>query len=376
MLTFEANDLAAKIKALRSCAEPRAHIDILKFALLEAGNGEMRLATCNLDRRADAGIPCSGDMPAICVPLWFLDRLAAEKGARVGLKRQAGGIAAFVGRARFDAPTLPASDFPDWSRALPRRVEVDGETLADLFDFVAPAMSSETSRLYFCGALWQPNEESVYVVATDGHRLHWRTTPLQGASGEAVIIPRDVVPLFAGLARDADACVFEWGESGVALTVGGLCVRSKVVDAVYPDWKRVLPLKADNGAQIEIDAAIASLGRVSAAVKASGDRGPAIHLVPHGIGFAVGVGGVAQDVFAGEVAQGLRPFVANADYLLSGLHSLKGAGGRSVTLDMADPGKPAGLEADGVGGGVVLMPMSPLGLPDLVLESVQEREAA
>lgn len=376
MLTFEANDLALRLKALRACADPRAHIDVLKFVLVSAGSAEMRLATCNLDRRADAAIPCSGDLQPVCAPLWFLERLGAEKGARVGIERKGGGLVAFVGRARFDAPTLPAADFPGWTRTLAHRVELDGDTLADALDFVAPAMGSEAARTYLNGALWQPGEGGVHVVGCDGHRAHWVWTAVAGIEGEAVIIPREVVGLFSGLARGADACLLEWGRAGVALTIGGICIRSKAVEGDYPDWRRVVPARSGNAAEIDMGSALASIERVSAAVKASGDRGSAVHLVPHGVGLAVGVGGVAQDVFASELSGGLRPFTLSADYLLSALRAFRASGATSVTLDMADPGKPVGLRARGIEGGVSLMPMTPLGLPMIELEGVEEREAA
>lgn len=154
------------------------------------------------------------------------------------------------GRSRFTLSTLPASEFPAielGENDLSFRCE-QGE-IKRLIDRTSFAMAQQDVRYYLNGMLWELHEDSLRVVATDGHRLAMCTRPVNIALAGDVkqaILPRKGVIELARLLSEPD--------KSVEVIVGGNHIRaitesfvftSKLVDGKFPDYERVLPRNGD-----------------------------------------------------------------------------------------------------------------------------------
>lgn len=121
-------------------------------------------------------------------------------------------------------------------------LDFDSGYLYENLEFVSRAMSTEATRFYLNGVYFTGD----LIVATDGHRLH-------SANIGAVELPNKIVP--SGAIKTLLAVMKElkihkksanitvtFFERGVIFALPGLVeIRSKLIDATYPDFKRVIP---------------------------------------------------------------------------------------------------------------------------------------
>ena len=173
-----------------------------------------------------------------------------------------------AGKSRFALQTLGAEEFPtvavnesfSASFALPQR------QLKHLFQMVHFAMAQQDIRYYLNGLLLVTEGDVVRVIATDGHRLAYCHTTLEGAqlARNEVIIPRKTVLELQRLLADNDEPVqIDVAANQVRLRFGEVEMLSKLVEGKFPDYQRVIPTGYRRRALISREALAASLGRAS-----------------------------------------------------------------------------------------------------------------
>lgn len=130
---------------------------------------------------------------------------------------------------------------------------------------VAFAMSKEETRYYLCGIYFDDNQ----IVGLDGHRM----AVLEGNFSGKFILSSKAVNLM--LALDSEFTIAKHGESRVKITGNGLTIYSKLIDGIFPDYKRVIP--ADFAQYGKFDAA-ATKTACEKAIKLSREKVAAVHL--------------------------------------------------------------------------------------------------
>lgn len=257
---------------------------ILSHVLLRAGDDGVELLTTDLEigllARAKAVVndaaPCT--LPA----RKLLDIVKAlPGGTEVVLEADQDKGHLKAGRSRFDLMALPAEGFPE-QEALEgsEEVEVPAGGLADLLDRTAFAMAVEDVRYYLNGLLLEFRPGEVRAVATDGHRLAVARMALDSASTDTrqVLIPRKGVQELTRLAASGEGMAkLELADNQVRATfaLGGAAAgegpdsggvvrfSSKLIDARYPDYERVIPANLDKTLQVARRDFLEALQRVS-----------------------------------------------------------------------------------------------------------------
>lgn len=149
------------------------------------------------------------------------------------------------GRSRFALSTLPAAEYP----ALEQQAEgltfiLPQGQLKQLIDQTSFAMAQQDVRYYLNGMLFELKNNTLRLVATDGHRLAMSTyaDKLPISELRQVIVPRKGVIELARL--------LQGNEEPVTITISANHIRavttdftftSKLVDGKFPDYERVLP---------------------------------------------------------------------------------------------------------------------------------------
>jgi len=210
-------DRAALLKALghvQSVVERRNTIPILSNVLITAEGNEARFSATDLDieiiEAAEARVAQPGSTTAPAHTLYDIARKLPE-GSEVSLETDAedAKLTLIAGRAKFDLPCLPASDFPVLSADdLTHTFQLGPSELSRLIDKTRFAISTEETRYYLNGihlhAMGGP-DGVLRAVATDGHRLALVESELpDGADGmPGIIIPRKTVTEVRRLLDDA-----------------------------------------------------------------------------------------------------------------------------------------------------------------------------
>ena len=154
------------------------------------------------------------------------------------------------GRSRFTLSTLPASEFPvvesspgDLGFDIP---QADAKRLIEKTSF---AMGQQDVRYYLNGMLWELHDEQIRVVATDGHRLAMCSRPLEidvGGKVRQAILPRKGVTEFSKLLSQPEEIVqVTLGTNHMRAETKDFVFTSKLIDAQYPDYQRVIPSGGD-----------------------------------------------------------------------------------------------------------------------------------
>ena len=252
--------LSASVKALRAT---------LAAASKVAGQSPVPILGCVMFRRAtvsavspDLSLCLSVDV-ADCAASGFavlelrsLKRCLAKRkpGDRVDISAYGDRAVVNVAGHRFTLPCFGLDEWPDpASPRNPSLTEIPAGELAGALADVTAAISTEETRYYLNGALFTRSPAGMLtLVATDGHRLHKRETAVAFGEEHEAIMPRAAVHALNHVLKGAgDEAVTiasgrdVWGFAGLGWTV-----IATPIDAVYPDWQRVIP-RAENAVMAE-----------------------------------------------------------------------------------------------------------------------------
>ena len=149
------------------------------------------------------------------------------------------------GKSRFTLATLPAQEYPV--------IDVTDETtdfklshkkLTKLLINTQFAMAQQDVRYFLNGLMLEISPDKIKAVATDGHRLAYDETGIQGSVGESrqIIVPRkgvtELIRLLQTSQSDADVRI---SKNHIHVTSGNHSFTSKLIDGKFPDYQRVIP---------------------------------------------------------------------------------------------------------------------------------------
>jgi DNA polymerase-3 subunit beta len=268
-VTADARQLASAVStALRAC-ERNSKIPMLTHLRLGAADGSLNVVGTDLNIAVEVSVPADihGEGIAV-VPGQPLAALIQSMPGAVWIALEDGGATIKCGRSRFRLPTLEASDFPvplalDGDAITWELTAADVATLAK----VSLAAASEDNRYYLNGTNLHALDGKLAMVATDGHTLIIDRTeiPYPDApwASNGIIVPRDAISeiirigIKAGVTLRSDSKKIEAMAGPTRLT-------SRLIDASYPAYRRLLPEPASDGITVEIAAFAQALERLAA----------------------------------------------------------------------------------------------------------------
>ncbi|MCD6487138.1 MAG: DNA polymerase III subunit beta [Syntrophobacterales bacterium] len=159
------------------------------------------------------------------------------------------------GKVIYKIPGISADDFPEvLDIENIKTLKIKCSVLKNIIDKTFFAISNDEMRPNLNGIFFKVTDGRINVVATDGHRLSLVNVPLESDLGDTVdgiIIPRKGVSEIRKLIEDGDSvdmCVIE----GVCvIRKNNTILRISLIDAEYPDYKRVIP--ENGGVEIQLD---------------------------------------------------------------------------------------------------------------------------
>ncbi len=172
------------------------------------------------------------------------------------------------GRSRFLLTTLPAEDFPKIEAAsFTNQFTISQAKLKKLISKVYFAMGQQDVRHYLNGALFDIQQGRMKCVATDGHRLAFSTINdiEMGAAATKVILPRkSVLELLRLLDANSETEVtVAIGDHHFQVTSPEFVFTSKLINAQYPDYDKLIPRAIENTALASREALKQALTRAS-----------------------------------------------------------------------------------------------------------------
>jgi DNA polymerase-3 subunit beta len=293
-----AGTLAAALRDVKDAVAGKDTVPILGHVLIDVGDGTISLTATDLDMWATRQL-ASDDRDGPASKEWI------ESVRPFTLALPAKALGAIIGgfdgdamvtitapggeesratisaeRSRFRLACLPVADFPDVPHFdVAHAFELPASRLADSFETVRHAVSTEETRYYLNGIYVHPEGLSLRMAATDGHKLSRliQDVPDGAASLTPLIVARRVVALVTGLAagaakaREGATVLVEVSSCGLksrwampAADEGEVTVFAKSVDGTFPDYDRVIPSDVDRRVTIAREPLAEAIKRVMA----------------------------------------------------------------------------------------------------------------
>jgi DNA polymerase-3 subunit beta len=268
----KAGEFASAAAAARRVIESKTTIPILANLLIEAQHDVIKVAGADLDVTLTVDTPATITEPgSITVPAARLADLVAgmDKAATVKVELGERGLAIRSGRSRYLLGTLPVADFPTPLTAGSRAVELelDAAGVQDLFVAPSIAVSTKETRYYLNGIYLHGAEGKLGAAATDGHRLILVKTELRASGVPGIIVPRKTVAELAKLGKDG--LKLRISPKIIEAVTDTRRLASKLIDATFPDYGRIIPTRSDNTAEIDRADLIEALNRLRAVTDGS-----------------------------------------------------------------------------------------------------------
>jgi len=159
------------------------------------------------------------------------------------------------GRSRFRVAALKANEYPGlMEEENGATITVDADLLRDMISATSFAMSTDETRKYLTGTLFEIDDQHMLrLVTTDGHRLALSEVHLeQVADTTSCIVPRKAVIELSKLCDDCDEKIeLSLGECQIRVKAGSDLLVSKLIDARFPVYQDVIPVDNPNRVIVE-----------------------------------------------------------------------------------------------------------------------------
>lgn len=362
-------DLLKELQLFQGIVERKNTIPILANVLMEASGDEVRLLATDLEvglrSRCPAAVARKGALTLPAKKLYEIVRALPDTDVRI--EEDKGGVK--VAADRFDSrmQTLPCEDFP----TLP---ESSGSYTASLSqaavrEMVAKtqfAITGEDTRYFLNGALFVLRDDSMSLVATDGHRLALVSVPREATKekeagdGEVrVILPRKTLLELGRLLGEGDEDIkYERGENHLFFDIGGRVLISRVIDGQFPAYERVIPKNNDKRLEFERDRLTNAVRRV-ALLSNERSRAVKFHIQKGKVEIASSSPefGEAKEILTVDYEGAPTQICFNAQYAIDFLNAVETD---NITLEFKDEVSQAVLRpvgAEGYDYTYVIMPM-------------------
>lgn len=270
--------IASRFAAVNAAVGKMAVRDVLSpfsRVLLGVTGGNLSLTGSSDDMQLACRMECeSEETGAVSLPG---ARLAAFAGAMPG------GVIEFEtasperavlsgGGVKFRLSASDASDFPAMKGPADgaANVRLPAVKLREMLRKVKFAVSAEISRKYLCGVNMKLKECLLEFTATDGRRLAHVVVDADadgGACFDVTIPTKAVGVLWDMLGKEHESNVeFSADSASARFTGESWMLTVKVIDGVYPSWKRVVPGNPDHHATIGRVAFVEALERAALAM--------------------------------------------------------------------------------------------------------------
>lgn len=272
-LEIEKKDLMSLIGKTQNVVEKRNTMPVLVNILLDTEKDLLKVFATDLEVSLTDSIKCKTITPGkVAVGAKSLFEIAKELSeAPIQLtKKDNNWLEIKQGKYTSKIVGISADEypiFPTYSGASFLKIESD--VLKDMIDKTIFSVSNDETRYHLNGVYFEQKGNDAYtMVATDGHRLSLISkkfpTQKEKAQAQGVIIPRK------GLNEIKKLLESIGGEFNIAIDGSQLIVRSgsttlmiRLIEGKYPNYQQFIPQKLTQKIQINREAFLTSIKRVS-----------------------------------------------------------------------------------------------------------------
>jgi DNA polymerase III subunit beta len=229
----------------------RTTIPMLGHILVRAERGVLSLAATNLDMDARATVASDvAEDGVYAVPGERLAAIVAALGtdARISMESSDAGITLKSGRSKFNLTTLPAEDFSNWAidGEWPTKLKIDAKELLRLFATAAPFAGTDPNHFHLMTVNFEGDGTDFNATSASGPKLG--NVSMKGPDKFACLLPIAAVGEIKSLLDKlgGEVAISISSQKAAFTFASGFVFTCRMIDATFPDWRRILSKVAGN----------------------------------------------------------------------------------------------------------------------------------
>ena len=236
----------AVYKVARFAEKKNATLPALSSVLIIAGNGGIKMRATNLETGIDLKLEgkCISD-GVVAIPATVLQQVAGSltQEGNITLEHTGDIVSLTSGTGKSLIKTVPYDDFPSipFPENPKNRIVLHGVLLKNLFTAIASCASSSTVRPELSSIYLSIEGGVLTAVATDSFRLAEKKVPLtnKGTQGKFLIPAKNAIDIAQAIPDDEIIMSFDEHQCAFVATQGMFV--SRLTNAVYPDYRQIIP---------------------------------------------------------------------------------------------------------------------------------------
>lgn len=329
-LSISKDEIQEKLANIQNIVEKKNTMPILSHFLLILGKQQSYIMATDLQVAIKEPITATVHGEGnLCIPAKKLFEIVREADGDINIESEDGQwIKVISGKSRFRLACLPAAEFPAWpGMESDEGIVFKTATLLEMIEKALYSAGENDTRQALNGLLFHilPGKKEMTVVGTDGHRLAVITKGLEteATEGKKVILPRKAAAELRRFIGNSENVSVVFGKNHALFNVGDIHFLARLIEGSYPDYEQVIPASNDKIINIDRNAFLKALKRVSVMSK---ERSNAVRMDIGEGSLAMSSSnpdiGEARDEF--EVEYNGEPLAAgfNARYLIDSLNAM------------------------------------------------------
>jgi len=268
-VSISRNSLQSALQNLAKATPTRSTLPILSSVLFTARKEKLEMRTTDLEitlvTTAQGSVESEGGVAIPHRTLMDITNALPETDVTIESNDEHR-VVIQTSFGNYDISGAPPEDFPTMPEVDNKKeIGIASSVLKRLVEKTSFALSSDDLKPALMGALFEVLENSISVVATDGHRLSVCSRSdfsSRGYEGR-VIVPKKFLNLLLPYLDGQGETVLWVGDNHLTISFSGITAFSRVIDERYPDYKTVLPKDNSKVLTADREEMLASVRRVS-----------------------------------------------------------------------------------------------------------------
>lgn len=265
---------AQELRLLNKVAPAKAPLPILKHILIETQDEKIKMSATDLEIGLVTTCPARITVPgSLALPAETLLAMVNNfEDGEVMLSAEEKFTHIRCGAFTSRIQSLPASDFPKLPELKGTAADLPTREFSQLIARTRYAVAEEAAQLLIRGALLTLEGEVGAMVGLDGRRLSLATIARTGPNLRTTIPSKTLDVLVAQPDLSHPTTTITVGERHLFFTLGSRLLLSRMIDAEFPKFERIIPQNSNKKAIVSRPMLASALRRVGLV---AGDTGAA-----------------------------------------------------------------------------------------------------
>jgi DNA polymerase-3 subunit beta len=280
-LSVTKDEMQQKLANIQNIVEKKNTMPILSHFFLSAGKKESYIIATDIETALKEPIEANIEKEGkLCIPARKLFEIVRELDGELSFETvDEQWLKVKSGASEFRLAALPSGDFPAWpAMGDVEEITVDANVLLEMIEKSIYSAGESDTRYTLNGLLFhiKPEEKTLTVVGTDGHRLALILKQMDDASlssaikeEKKIIVPRKAVSELRRFltvpeeGKETEKVTITIGEKHLLFNIEKIQFLTRLIDGSYPNYENVIPTTNEKNISVAKDSFARVLRRVS-----------------------------------------------------------------------------------------------------------------